>query len=153
MISLNKHYANALVNYCGEKGLLEQLSGQAVMILNNNIAPDDVSDELIRFLAAVPSKSRAGVLRRFVEMARRRMGLVETQIITAQSLSDGQLRNITKRFETITGKRLDVTAKVDPLLIGGVQVLAGNILYDESIKTQMEIMNRNMKEALIYNAK
>ena len=53
-------------------------------------------------------------------------------------------RAIGASLEQQTGKRVALTVKVDPALIGGVQTEIGGRLFDGSVKTQLKRIEESL---------
>ena len=146
MINLNIHYARALLDYGEKLGMLEEFYRQAAKLLEKNcqFMPDEISEELIDFFRNVPAKSKCAVLRRFVRMAHERLNLLDVRIVSAAPLTGRQLSLLTERLAGMFQKRPVVSTTVDALLLGGVRVVAGNILIDDSLRKKLS----DLKQAL-----
>jgi F-type H+-transporting ATPase subunit delta len=72
-------------------------------------------------------------------------GRVSATITSAKPLDMGQVSQITAALEKLSGKKVDVTRKEDPNLLGGVVAKVGDVVYDGSLRTQL----RTLREELI----
>jgi F-type H+-transporting ATPase subunit delta len=59
-------------------------------------------------------------------------------------LDDAERRQIEERLEAISGKRMTVTAKVDPAVIGGVIARFGGRLLDGSTRSRLEALKKEI---------
>lgn len=75
-----------------------------------------------------------------------RRRIVEVEVTTAQPIGPSEQQILAQRFEQMTGKRARVNFKTDPQIIGGAIAKIDSIIYDGSIRTQLEIIKRRMKE-------
>jgi F-type H+-transporting ATPase subunit delta len=75
-----------------------------------------------------------------------RRQIVEVEVTTAQPVSSPEQQILAQRFEQITGKRAQISFKSDPQIIGGAIARIDSTIYDGSIRTQLEIIKRRMKE-------
>ena len=64
-------------------------------------------------------------------------GVVRPTLISALPLEAAQVQAIKDALTTSTGKKVMLTVEVDPSLIGGVVTKIGDMVYDGSIKTQL----------------
>lgn len=64
--------------------------------------------------------------------------------------SDGVLlEEIKKKLEKITKQEVLLSVKIDPNLIGGVLVKSGDLIFDGSVKTQLETIKERLKEGAV----
>lgn len=73
-----------------------------------------------------------------------RAGRVTAEIVSAKPLDPTQLSQITAALEKLSGKKVDVTKREDPNLLGGVVAKVGDQVYDGSLRTQL----RNLRDEL-----
>ncbi len=67
-----------------------------------------------------------------------RIGRVRAMITTAKALSAADLAAIVAGLEKKTGKKVVPDVEVDASLIAGVQARVGGLIYDASVKAQLE---------------
>ncbi len=84
------------------------------------------------------------VAREVDAMIAARSGRVAAEITSAKPLDPSQLSQITAALEKLSGKKVDVTKKQDPELLGGVVAKVGDVVYDGSLRTQL----RNLRDEL-----
>jgi F-type H+-transporting ATPase subunit delta len=53
-----------------------------------------------------------------------------------------------KKLEQLLGKKLEMTYKTDPALIGGVITKIGNQVFDGSIKTQLQSLGHYLAKGI-----
>jgi F-type H+-transporting ATPase subunit delta len=76
----------------------------------------------------------------FQEILAERTNRAMAKLTTAAAINAADLAEIKKKLEALTGKQVDVDAKVDPSLIGGAKAQIGSTIYDGSIKNQLSKM-------------
>lgn len=83
-------------------------------------------------------ESLPNIYREFRRLYNRRAGIVEAIAISADELDDAELAALRARLEQITGGRIELETRVDPSLLGGVQVRLGDQLIDGSVRGRLE---------------
>lgn len=81
--------------------------------------------------------SLQGISREVDAMLQAKSGRVAAEVTSASPLDAGQLQQITTALEQLSGKKVDVTKKEDPGLLGGVVAKVGDVVYDGSLRTQL----------------
>jgi F-type H+-transporting ATPase subunit delta len=64
------------------------------------------------------------------------------QVTTAVALDRKELDALEARISAAVGRRAQLTASVDPALIGGLVLRARNVLVDASVKRRLEELRR-----------
>jgi len=72
---------------------------------------------------------------------------------SAVPLSGAQLRALERKLERMLGKQTDIVAEVDPSLLGGIRVVAGDAVYDDTIKRKLSDMKRSIYEGMRESAR
>lgn len=100
------------------------------------------------FLGLVLSKGRIDYLPQIEETYRRLAdelsGVLRARITSAVPLDDAQQQAIGAGLEKQTGKKVALSLKVDPRLIGGVQAEIGGRLFDGSVRTQLQRIEESL---------
>jgi F-type H+-transporting ATPase subunit delta len=68
--------------------------------------------------------------------------ILPVAVITAVALEQRELDALQERISTAVGRRAELTATVDPALIGGLVLRARNVLVDASVKRRLEELRR-----------
>jgi len=142
MLDLTRRYADALMDYAEENGL-RLIYQQALACFSQAEAPDP-PEPLKAFLAHVPENNVLDVLGRFLDTARGKLDILDARIVTAVPLSEAQLDSLTEKLNSRFRKHLNITTSVDPSLIGGVRVVVGNIVIDDTVKRKMQEMKKSV---------
>ncbi|WRS26577.1 ATP synthase F1 subunit delta [Oscillospiraceae bacterium MB08-C2-2] len=153
MLALTGRYALALMHYAEENGL-ELVYCQALdYILSINAGHPSLPDAetaLGRFLEHVPEEEVDAVLYRFLDMARKRMDIITVEVFSAVPLTQEQLCALEQEFIHAYRKQVDITATVDPSLIGGLRVIVDDKVIDATIKRQLEDMKRSIYKGVYF---
>jgi F-type H+-transporting ATPase subunit delta len=71
-------------------------------------------------------------------------GRVRGRVISAHPLDANTLAQLGKTLETLTQRKVVVDAQVDPSLLGGVSAQVGSLVYDGSLRTQLNALQREL---------
>ncbi|TYC49454.1 F0F1 ATP synthase subunit delta [Rhodobacterales bacterium] len=80
-----------------------------------------------------------------VQLAEQR-GEATAEVVSATPLSDEHVAALKEALSASTGKSVNVAAKVDPALIGGLVVKVGSRMIDTSLRTKLNSLKFAMKE-------
>ena len=109
-----------------------------------------VSDLTMRFLNLLIDKQRDGQIPSVVAAYRalrdERTGTVEARVKTAKPLGPDEADRLKAALEARTGKTVRMHLAVDPSLVGGLVVRVGDVVYDQSVKHQLEMLREQFSE-------
>ncbi len=71
-------------------------------------------------------------------------GVTRGEIIAAAPLQGNELQRLRAALSAHVGKELDLTVRVDPGLVGGLVAKVGNLVFDGSLRTQLEQLRSNL---------
>jgi F-type H+-transporting ATPase subunit delta len=80
-------------------------------------------------------------------MVDQQAGRVRATVTSAGPLGEHQLERLREAIGRMTGRSIVLEAKTDPSLIGGVVAQVGAKLLDGSLRTQLERMRDELKNA------
>lgn len=66
-----------------------------------------------------------------------RAGKVQAEVTSATPLTEAQAAKLVLVLEKLTARKITLTRKVDPTLIGGVVTRIGDKVYDGSVRTRL----------------
>jgi len=143
-MSLIERYVTDLFNYAVENNRLESFYNYATAILHkiDGELPDE--SELNSFLELLSWQDAEAVLVKFVDIARERLGMLDVRVFSAVQLTVEQREKIEHKLVDIFGKEISMILTVDPTLIGGLRVIAGDAVLDNTIKTKLSEMKKNV---------
>jgi F-type H+-transporting ATPase subunit delta len=107
-------------------GLLERIGAQP---LTKNLIYLLLDSER---LSSVPA-----IAREVAAMIQAKSGRISAEITSATALDASQVHQITVALEKLSGKKVDVSKREDPELLGGVVAKVGDVVYDGSLRTQL----------------
>ncbi len=91
-------------------------------------------------LALLPEVAAA-----FEELKAQDEGVLEAEITAATNPSDSEVKALVKRLETKFNKKIEVSVKVDPDIIGGIKIVIGDTVIDASVRGQLQEMAYALK--------
>lgn len=71
-------------------------------------------------------------------------GQVSADVLTAKPLSPAQQDELIKTLEEISGKKIQINIQEDHSLLGGVIAKVGDLVYDGSLRTQLQELRRSL---------
>ena len=72
-------------------------------------------------------------------------GITRGEVVSAEPLSDDALRRVTDALSEMSGKRVLLTTGVDASLIGGLVAKVGDMVFDGTIRTQLNQLKESLK--------
>lgn len=111
-------------------------------VLARLMAPGGISPTVRNFLFVVIDHRRiyelANIVQAFDTLLDERLGFVRADVTSAALLADPQRAELEAELSRIAGKKARLTFAIDPKLIGGVVARVGSIVYDGSVRGQLE---------------
>lgn len=102
------------------------------------------------FICVVTQKGRIGCFSDIAEEFRLKCAehdnIAEMTVITSIPLKDAQREKLTKKLEEKSGKKIKLSEKTDPSILGGIIIEYGNTRIDDSIKGKLEAVARQLKQ-------
>lgn len=102
-----------------------------------------------RFLQLLVNHQRediiSAVVGAYAELRDRQQGILEAVARVPQPLSDEEARKLTAALERKTGKRIRLVVRTDPKLIGGIVIRVGDLVYDRSVRHQLDTLREQME--------
>ncbi|TVR97619.1 MAG: F0F1 ATP synthase subunit delta [Rhodospirillales bacterium] len=102
-----------------------------------------------RFIGVLADNRRLFVLRDIIAAYRaivaERRGETVAEVISAQPLSDQQVQQITAALTGALGGKVNVAARVDAAILGGLVVKVGSRMIDNSLSTKLQRLRLAMK--------
>lgn len=124
-------------------------SGDRLEVLGAVLSKLGVSETTSRFLRLLTDRGRMTLFDDIVDAYERiddaRSGVVRARITSAAELSPEELGRVTKALEDRTGRRLDVAVDVDPRLIGGLRAQVGSMVFDGSVRSELERLRERLQ--------
>ncbi len=112
---------------------------------------EGADDEFFRFLELLAERHRLPVVFRvrstFDDMWAEERKRLEVEITSAVALDDETVRSIGERIEEQTGRDVQLEARVDPDVLGGIVLRVGNMVLDTSLRARLERLRRQVTSA------
>jgi F-type H+-transporting ATPase subunit delta len=80
----------------------------------------------------------------FAEELDHRLGITTAEVTTTRPLTTSEESQLKTRLEKLTGKQVRLQAAVEPGIIGGVVARIGSDVYDGSIRTKLERIQKEL---------
>jgi F-type H+-transporting ATPase subunit delta len=109
----------------------------------------ELDEEPANLLYLLGDRNRLGYLPAIVDhfraLADQRHGRVRATVTSAVPLADQDARHLAERLAETTRAEVIVERIVDAALLGGVVAQVGSLVYDGSVRTQLEELRRTLK--------
>jgi F-type H+-transporting ATPase subunit delta len=111
-------------------------------------AVSGADDAVMNFLELLLEKHRMPVIQRirreYDALWREENKLLTVQVTSAVELDEETVRSIGDRISEQTGRTVDLNAKVDPDIVGGIVLRVGNSILDASIRNRLEQLRKQV---------
>jgi F-type H+-transporting ATPase subunit delta len=108
------------------------------------VAKTALPESAKNFLRVVIENGRLGVLPeialQFRALKNAKSGSSDATVFSAFALDASALAELAVTLEKRFGRKLNLTVEIEPALIGGVRVVAGDEVFDTSVKARLEQM-------------
>ena len=108
-------------------------------------------ERFVNFLELLAERHRMPALfrikREFDALWAEENKLLTVTVTSAVELDDGLVKDIGKRIEEQTDRRVELSSNVDPDVLGGLKVQVGNMVLDASIRNRLEKLRREVAQA------
>ena len=127
--------------------------GEKMAKLEDLLPADKISDVTRNLLSTLSANGRVSetgkIVSAFEEIVAASKGVVKTEIISAEALDKKTTAAITKAVTGMlpSGQTAQVTTKVDPSIIGGLQVMIGDKFMDLSVSSRVSGIAKELEGA------
>lgn len=136
---LQKALTNPAVPVAAKRGILEKL-----------LATQTVAPPLARLLLLLADRDRLAIVSEVAAAFREQLmelrQIVRAEVVTAEPIPAERVKQLEERLGKATGRRVTMTARVDPDLIGGAVTRVGSLVYDGSIATQLTKIRERLEQ-------
>ena len=113
---------------------------------------DGGEEHFLNFLELLAERHRMPALfrirRTFDAMWAEENKLLPVTVTSAVDLDEGLVKDIGKRIEEQTGREVELSSKVDPGVLGGLQVRVGNMVLDATVRNRLEQLRKQVARAV-----
>jgi ATP synthase F1 delta subunit len=114
-------------------------------------AVTDADPVVMNFLEALIERHRMPVIfrirARYDALWEEANKLLPVEVTSAVELDEGTVRSIGDRIGEGTGRRVELTSRVDPDILGGIVLRVGNSILDASIKNRLNQLRKQVAQA------
>jgi F-type H+-transporting ATPase subunit delta len=176
-VSVARRYARALIGVAAENGRHEKIgeelsamaaalsSAEARAVLTNPIYTQAQIRQLVQelgkrmkispafssFLNLLVDRQRLteidGIARVYGELLDEMVGRVRAVVTSALPLSKDELARVRDALAAATRKAVTLETKTDASIVGGLVAQVGNVVWDGSLRTQLEKLRDELKQA------
>ena len=108
----------------------------------------DADPVVVNFLELLIENHRMPVVFRvrrvYDELWEEENQLLPVEVTSAVELDEGTVRQIGDRISQQTGRRVELSARVEPEILGGIVVRVGNSVLDASVRNRLETLRRQV---------
>lgn len=102
----------------------------------------------VNFLLVILGNARIGEFDQFVEAVENvldeRKGIVQADVFSARELGGEMKKKLEGSLTELTGGMVRLHFSLDPDLVGGLKVRIGSEVFDGSVRTQLDAMQREL---------
>lgn len=135
---LQNAFGNPAISHANKENVLEQLISRS--------GPLKTTANFLRVLLKNGRLTEIDKINdKFAEVLEERRGFISASITSARELQSDEREDLKRNLEKLTGKQVNINFSIDDNIIGGVVTRIGSMIYDGSVKTQLE----NLREQLV----
>lgn len=169
-------YSEALLEIAKEKNLVDEYLQDLQMILDtlkryenlvqilgapevaNKTKKDILKDlfshrvhtDVLHFIFSLVDSRRViylnKVINGYINKVNEERGIINIEVISAVHLPDEVMEQIRETLSETYQKRIQISAKQDPSIIGGIKITAKDRIWDLSMKTRLNEFQRQINE-------
>jgi F-type H+-transporting ATPase subunit delta len=134
---LRQVFENPTIPYEQKKRVLDELISRThVAQTTSNFLQILLRNQRLAYLSQITA--------RLNEILDERAGMVAAHVATAKPLNEETKKTLSDKLARHTGKAVRLDFSIDDSLIGGVVTRVGSTVYDGSIKTQLEQIEKTL---------
>jgi F-type H+-transporting ATPase subunit delta len=112
---------------------------------------EDADEQFLNFLELLAERHRMPALfrirRAYDALWREENKMLPVTVTSAIELDEGLVEGLGKRIEEQTGKKVELTSRVDADVLGGLVLQVGNMVLDASIRNRLEQLRKQVAKA------
>ncbi len=121
---------------------------QKKAVIQNTFGGKGLLEEVFNLLLLLAEKNRIGGFEEIAAAYQEQMdveqGITRGSVKSAKALSDEAKKDLESRINKILNKKIILTYKEDPTLLGGVVAEVGGWTFDDSIETHLIKLNEEL---------
>lgn len=139
--------ANAEISKFFESPLIN--SDQKTEVVQTAMAKAQVSETIKNLAILMASRERIqewpALVQAFQSQTDSANGVVRGTVRCARPLGPEQRQTVESRISQVTGKKVILEYKTDESLLGGLVAEVGSLTFDDSLETQLRLLNDDLK--------
>jgi F-type H+-transporting ATPase subunit delta len=174
-------YAKALLNVATEQGLLEEVKKdmlfldsvvvsvpEFVQIISSPVIKPSEKQGIFRaaFSASLSPLSLQfldmlilhrreirlrDIIRNFIDQYREQKGILSATLVTPVAIADSIKNEITELLRKKYDKKIELTPKVDPAILGGFILQVSDLQYDSSVQSHLKKVRQDLINTPLEN--
>lgn len=112
---------------------------------------EDADEHFVRFLEMLAERHRLPVVfrirRAFDDLYAEERKMLPVSLKSAVELDEDTVKDIGRKIEEQTGRKIELTQEVDPDVIGGLVMQVGNMVLDASVRGRLERLRKQVARA------
>ncbi len=108
---------------------------------------------LLNFLKIITEngmiRSFSGCFKTFRSLYNSDHGITDAVVTSAVELTEDQVKRLTAKLESLTGKKVLMTRKTDPSVLGGMRVELDGMLYDGTVSGKLADIGKQVREIVL----
>jgi F-type H+-transporting ATPase subunit delta len=112
---------------------------------------EGADENFVRFLELLAERHRMPAVfrirRSFDALYAEERKLLPVTVTSAVELDEDTVKEIGRKVEEQTGRKVELSAKVDPDVLGGLVMRVGNVVMDASIRARLERLRKQVAKA------
>jgi F-type H+-transporting ATPase subunit delta len=112
---------------------------------------EGAEENFVRFLELLAERHRMPAVfrirRSFDALYAEERKLLPVTVTSAVELDEDTVKEIGRKIEEQTGRKVELSAKVDPDVLGGLVMRVGNVVMDATIRARLERLRKQVAKA------
>lgn len=107
-----------------------------------------VAEEVLNLLMLLVDRKRADIIedvqKQYEKLASEALGHAIAIVYTPKALDDQDKARVAEQFGKLTGKTIEIDNVIDPSLLGGLKVRIGDKLFDGSLSSKLDKLQKSL---------
>ena len=91
----------------------------------------------------------SGCFKTFRSLFNSEHGITDALVTSAVELTEDQARRLLAKLESVTGRKVLLTRRVDPAVLGGLRVELDGMLYDGTVSGKLADIGKQVREIVL----
>lgn len=139
-----------LLNFLAAPQIRDQDKEEVIKAVFSKKVSDPVNELLDLVVRKRRSQYIVEISEAFQDLVLENRGIIKTRVVAAVPVTDKEVSELKSRLEKKTGKKVLMTIKIDPKILGGMIVHLGNQVIDKSIRYQLRLLRDRLLELKVH---